>query len=172
MGLFDGFVSILFRLDASGRRVYAPFGTWGGVYEVREDDAERIQRHGKRFWVVWFIAVVVLVMALDWRYVLMAIPIMLAAYFGMAAWHVRQMTRLPVSPRELPRLSRVELERRYSRAVGVPTLISLTIVSLLFVAGGVWMLMSGAPPTESWLVILFFGLCTFSLFRQWRRARS
>src|SRR6266568_4033520 len=55
MGVFDGYTSILFREDASGRRVYAPFGTWGGVSEVPNAEARRIQRQVKIFWAAWLV---------------------------------------------------------------------------------------------------------------------
>jgi len=172
MGVFDGFTSILFRQDASGRRVYTPFGKWGGVYEVPDNDARRIQRDVKLFWIGWFVAVFVLQLALDWRYVFWAIPLMMVLFFVRSAWHIRRLRRLPLSPRDLPRLSRPELEQRYSRAVGTPTLAFLSITSIVFVVIGIWIVASGTGGALGWLVVLFFGLCSVSLFRQWRRARS
>ncbi len=171
MGIFDGQTAILFREDASGQRVYAPFGLWGGVYRVSNADVLRIQRHVKIFWLAALVIVVGLHITLGWRYNLLALPILLCGYFGMAGWHVRHLPRLPLSVRELPSVSRAELERRYSHAIGAPLLAMLTVSSVAFVAIGIWLLTKGAG-AQAWFVVIFFGLCAISLFRQWRRARS
>ncbi len=172
MGVFDGYTSILFREDASGRRVYAPFGTWGGVYEVPNGEARRIQRQVKIFWAAWLVLVIVLQDTLGWFYTLAAIPLVLAVYFGLAALQVRRLPRLPVSAREVPRVSRGELQTRYSRAIGAPTLAALTAASVVFVMIGVWFLVRGIGGVQIWFVVVFFGFCGVSLFLQWRRARS
>jgi hypothetical protein len=171
MGIFDGQTAILFREDASGQRVYAPFGTWGGVYQVSNVAAERIRRHVKVFWFAALVIVVGLQITLGWRYNLLALPVVLAAYFGMAGLHVRQLPRLPLSAREFPAISRPELERRYSHAIGSPVLAILTAFSAALTAIGIWMVIKGAG-VQAWFVLLFFGACAVSLFRQWRRARS
>lgn len=170
MGLFDGVTANLFREDSAGRRVYAPFGKWGGVYLVPDASvAARIATVWRRFYQIMLVSIIGVGIAFGWSWQAWSlVPIAVAASLVVAQLQTKGLERITASASDLQPVTRAQAVTRYAKAVGKPLLWTLLGSSLLLTAAGIWMITTGAG-IMAWGAAGFFGLCTLSFVLQLRR---
>jgi len=158
MGYFEGLTSSSFKTTADGRRLFFPWGVLGRGYAIdSEERYERLRKQVKAYIVVSLLLVIAA--PAFFRADNLMVPFALAgvsvAFY--VAWMCVLLPRLGTTDEAL---SLRESMSSQARAHGPVILWLLTIASLVFVAGGILMLI--AEP-HSWLValaaILFFGFC-------------
>jgi hypothetical protein len=155
MGFFDATSASLFRKSADGRTLFRPFGKRGGTYLVSDERAEELRAWQRRFFIVAFVAIVVLVQLWQYR-VLWATPLFVAV-LCVKYWHFTRT--LPRTDDEPVAVSRSEMLTAQANAVGTRVLLPVAIGSALFFAAGVWMCVA-KPGRDAYMVAGFFGLCT------------
>ena len=130
MSYFDTFTATLFRTDADGRRVIAPFGR-GRVYLVGDASARRIEVTLRIYYGLMLIAIVTTQVVGGWRWNMFFVwPLSMAIYFALFGILVRPLERLPMSTHQLHMESRSQRLDAVARATGKPTLVLLAVTSL------------------------------------------
>src|SRR4051794_30068525 len=143
MGYFDGYTANLFRLDGQQRRVIAPWGNRGPVYLVpTEVEAERIVGAVRRAYQVMLPLVIGSVIVLGWRWTVGLGLVWLVGFYVTLHRVTRGLPRSEERARDLPKVSRSEMQGRMAAALGRRWLVALLVVSLLFLLVGIWSLVS------------------------------
>jgi len=165
MGYFDACVQP-FRPDALGRRVIIPFGWFGPVYLVSDNDAERVRRGLKQLLACNLAALFgsALIGALSFK----VVPFFIAGQLLWTYLLTRNLPRAGVSRKDLPRIPRREAVGRYYAAMGKPRLWITTVLMLAMNAFFIW----GAVEfggVVGWIVTISFtivnGVMIFDLIR-------
>lgn len=160
MGYFDALTSGAFKTAQDGRRLFFPWGVVGPGYVLAsEQDYDRLHRHIKIFMIV---ALVLIIGTMTLQvYVGATVTVLLMA--GYAAWARNEVRGLKPADERLS-LDESMTSQAVSHNAGF--LWAAAIVSLLFVAAGVVMLVL---EPEQWLTsaaaIIFFALCALSICR-------
>ena len=154
MGYFDALTSSYFKTAQDGRKHYFPWGIWGRGYVVpTEADYNRLQRKMKTALIIWLVVIVATASLRHYMVALVAAALFIAFH---AIWTRSLVRGLPPSDE---RLSWGESMGTQARAHGAGTLWALLIITLLLVAGGVFLLI---VEPEAWLaalaVIVLFGV--------------
>jgi uncharacterized membrane protein len=161
MGYFDGYTANLFRSDDQQRRVVVPWGSRGPVYLVPTDvDAARITRVVRVAYQVMIPLVVGSVIVLGWRWMIVLGLAWLVAFYGVIYAVTRDLPRANVRARDLPKVSRREMQGRMALAIGRRWLVVLLVVSLLSVAAATWALSVTGPALSLYYVIGYGLLCS------------
>jgi len=170
MGYFDGYTANLFRLDGQQRRVITPWGTRGAVYLVAtEAQAERIVRAVRRAYQVMLPVVIGSVLLLGWRWMI-ALGLLWLVGFYLTLYSVtRGLPRSEDRVRDLPKVSRSEMQGRMANALGRRWLIALLVVAVLFLAVGLWSLVTTGPAVSTYYLIGYSVLCCAIFAYQLRR---
>jgi hypothetical protein len=165
MAYFDAFTANLFRTDIRGRRVICPFGR--RVYAVAPGDERRIKRAVKWFHAAMLVLVVVVTSAVmpNWLWLLLLVPLLVAANFLLMALLARTLVPLEVGRADLAPVTPLGALDETARATGRRTLWTLTLLSSALTALGLWV--------RLWWGAAFFALCTAIFVVQlWRLRRS
>ena len=164
LGYFDHLASSSFTTNAEGERLFLPNGPWSRPYLVPDDATQRrLHRKQKRLYQVSFCLVLVSLPFLDgldlydrplWFVIFLVVAVALVTFAGklLLASDLKPLRRVQgrLSVREFVH----HTARRHSKAI----LVLGTVASLLFVAGGIWMLYAGVSAVTSVFVIVFFSL--------------
>jgi len=170
MGYFDALTSGAFKTAQDGRRLFFPWGVLGSGYELpSEQDYERLRRWVKGYMIVSLVLIIALGMLNAYLVGGIVVVLLMASY---AVW--AQMVVRGLQPSG-ERLSMHESMTTQAVTHSAGTLWALEIVSLLFVATGIVILVF--DPGE-WLIALastvFFGACAVVFARmlalRYRRA--
>lgn len=155
MGYFDGLTSGSFKTAQNGQKLFFPWGYLGRGYVLASDqDAERLRRQVKTYYVVMLVAIVAT--SGTHAFILSAAVAALAIVF-YAVWARRQVARLQPAAEAM---SFRESSVSQARAYGARKLWMLEASSLLFVAIGVFIYIT--DPTNrpmALLTLIFFGCC-------------
>lgn len=170
MGYFNGLVDGILKKDEQGRSVVYPLGILGRGHVLPDEQAEqRVRQFLVRYYKITFALIFICALFLGWALTFgLALP--------LAAWGYIVTKRLvaayPVSD------VRLRLRESYANSAATYsafTVWSLLTISLLFVVGGVFMVVS-AETTKQWLTglasILFFGAGVVAFaYMAWVRRR-
>ena len=172
MGYFDGYTANLFRVDGRQRRAFAPWGNRGPVYLVPTDvEAERIVRTVRRAYQVLLAVVISSVILLGWRWTVGLGLLWLVGFYVMLYTVTRALPRSDERARDLPKLSRGDMQERMARALGRRWLFALLGISLTFLAVGLWSLVVAGRALSTYYTIGYSALCSALFVYQLRRAR-
>lgn len=156
MGYWDTFTANLFQQDTQGRRTYSPLGKLGKSYLVPDEAKNEIVRATQRRYKIMFGAIIGTQLLFGWRFNLLLAPGLLVWFF-MAS--VQNASNLEViSGDKIKANSRLDSLRRNAEATGSRTLTLLLLMSLAFVAMGIFIVSAAGEPA-GWYSIFFFGLC-------------
>ena len=157
MGYFDGLIEGSFKTAADGQRLFYPWGVWGKGRVLDDPRTEqRIRRFLKVYYMVSLPLVIISVITVQssgFYYAYVLIPVVLLVY-GVG---ILSLTRRLLATRE--RLRWTESLANSGRAHSGAMLCFLFIVSVLFVIGGIWMILDRQEVGMGLLSILFFGAC-------------
>jgi hypothetical protein len=162
MGYFEGLVSSSFKTTEDGRRLFFPWGVLGRGYTVgSEEHYSRLRNQVKAYTVVSLLAVIVTPNFFRGYTVALAWVVLSIAFYAAWMWVL-----LPRLQRADEGLSLKESMTSQARGHGPVGLWLLTIVSLVFVAGGVLMFVTEpGSRTVALVATLFFGLCAAMTIR-------
>jgi hypothetical protein len=165
---FDGIVSANFKTTPDGQRLFFPWGIWGRGYVIAsEDDYKRLHGQLKIFMIVALV-VIIGTIAVGWYLAGIALAVALTAM--QVLWGY-VLTR-SMQPSE-ERLTYRENEANVARTFGPGILKALLVVSLVFVALGLLMLI--VMPRDWYfglITIVFFGFCAVQFVRMLRARRQ
>jgi hypothetical protein len=154
-GYSNALTSTYFKTTPDGRRLFYPWGAMSRGYAIPSEDLyNRLHRRIKIYQVVSLVAIIGAVVAQYYLASFVIATLLIATYAAWTPYLVRGLQPSDV------RLSRQESMTTQARVHGAVGLWLLEIAALVFVAGGVAMLV--LEPGR-WLtalaVIVFFGLC-------------
>lgn len=158
MGYFDGLTSGSFKTAQDGRRLFYPWGYMRGGYVVPEQDAERLRRQLKTYYIV-MLAAIVGTSAVHAFVISAAVAGICIIFY--AVWVRRQVAGLQPAGEAM---SFAESSAAQARAFGPRALWLLEICSLLFVAAGIFMY--AAEPANRRMALfttIFFGCCAVAI---------
>jgi hypothetical protein len=167
MGLFDGLTVTIYRRDAAGRAVFCPWGNWGRCYVVPAEREAELPHFLRRAYTALFVLLVPAVIWLGWWALLLSpawTALIVARYWAFA----RTLAPLAGAP---PPVSRRALFQAQARATGRGYLWFSLVVSVLFVATGLWMYWRGERTITTYLGVGFFTLTAVMNIVQLRHAR-
>jgi hypothetical protein len=155
MGYLDAVTSRNFKTAADGRRLYFPWGAGGRGYVLAsEQDYERLQLQTKIFLAVSLVLIIGTVVLQAWISLVAAVVLLMGFQW---LWARSLAKRLQPSEE---RLSLQETWTTQARLFGPVGLWLLEVLSLVFVAGGIAILVFN--PSD-WLnglfAAVFFGAC-------------
>ena len=160
MGYFNGVASAYFKKGADGKAVFYPWGVIAKGYVLPDEAAEaKTRRFIKIHLIVSLPAMVIAV-----NYSLTWVCIAAAASFAWFYFQVKALLKgCPVSAE---RLTFKESYTNSAKAHNKAGLWALFIISLLFVAAGIWFMIVG-PAHSSKVALalstLFFGACSCAI---------
>ena len=166
MGYFDAFTVNLFRTDATGQRVIAPFGKWGGVYAVPDSAVSRITGAVKLYYMGMLVVIVTANEATGWKWGgFVAVVPLIVVNVVMYIWLVRPLQRLPIKYGDLPKLRRRERQKAAAVAMGPITLTLLLLASLAMTAAGIYVHLWWAAALFGATTLLFIVALWWSITR-------
>jgi hypothetical protein len=148
MSAFDGVIAIALRRDGDGSVTFAPFGARGKCYIVPPEREQHLRRFFRVFFVAMVIAVVVSVWFVGLWSVVILVPVFLSLLF-LKYWHFTRALAVAVSA-PAP-LSRSESLSVYTQAIGRRKIWFCIGVTILFSIAGVWMVIDKGD-AESYFV--------------------
>ena len=160
MGYFDGLTATAFKKDAQGRDLFFIWGKFGkGRVVPSEADGAAVRSYLKNYYICLIVGIVPIVMlagkSFEPRW-FMAIGIfMVLALAALVPLFVR--TRQWAVADE--RLTYRESMAASAQAHGAGSLWLLVVVSALFVAGGLFLVLKSDSILIGALMVLFFGAC-------------
>ncbi len=154
MGYFDALASSSFKNLENGKRAFYPWGKLGKGYELQsEAQYEAVKRFVVSYYVVGLPLAVLMALSRNWIILAAGLPVLCLAYILL----IRRYTRgLPTTGEKLTFKDSYEAQARRHNPV---VLWLLLIVSLLFVAGGLAILLGAGDVLTALLCIAFFGAC-------------
>jgi len=155
MGYFDGLTSGSFKTAHDGKKLFFPWGYLGRGYVLASDeDAERMRRQLKAYYVVTLVAIVA---TSGSRAFVLSAAVAGLAIVCYAIWVRRQLAGLQPASEAM---SFGESAQAQARAYGSRRLWLLEASSLLFVAIGVFIYVAEpANRPMALLTLIFFGCC-------------
>jgi hypothetical protein len=155
MGYFDALTSSYFKVAPDGRRLFFPWGVLGRGYAlVSEQQYERLRRQLKIYTAVSLIAIVA---SAGLRFYIATLVIGAALMIYYALWSRYLLSDLQATQERLSPRDSLSAQARVHSTFG---LWSLEIVALVFVVGGVFLLVADR---HQWVVaagcVVFFGAC-------------
>jgi succinate dehydrogenase hydrophobic anchor subunit len=168
MGYFDALSSSGFKKDGSGRSVFYPWGALGKGRVLPDTESERrVRTFVVRYYIISMVVLAVIAMTAGWLFALIPVP------FLMLGYHVRSRAMIRTWPEAGDRLTFRESYANVARAYNKTILWVFFVISILFAALGLLLLLDGSSPNDrvhGAVIILFFGLCAV-LFGFMIRAR-
>jgi hypothetical protein len=154
-GYFNALTSTYFKITDDGRKLFFPWGALGRGYGIPSDEQyRRLHRQIMIYQIVSLVAIIAAAAAQQFLGALVIGALSIAFY---VAWVRRLVRSLPPSGE---RLTREESMTTQARMHGAAALWSMLVISLVFVAAGIGMLIF---EPHKWLVALastaFFVVC-------------
>ena len=159
MGYFDGLTSGSFKTAQDGRRLFYPWGYLGSGYVVAsQQDAERLRRQLKTYYIVMLVAIVG-TSAVHAFVTSAAVAAICIIFYEI--WVRRQVAGLQPAGEAM---SFGESSASQARAFGPRALWLLEICSLVFIAGGIFMYVADpANRLMALFTLVFFGCCAAAI---------
>jgi hypothetical protein len=171
MGYFDGMTKALLRSGSDGQLYHVPLGKFGAIYLIPDEAAsKRLQARWRAFFITLFAIMLAAVWYTqgNWRVILLA-PVAGLLAIPFALWAAHDLPRATIAYSDLPKLTRSDALTAYSQATGRRTLGVVLVISVLMTLLG--LLVAILQNTLAlWASAGFFALCSFSLYRAFRRA--
>jgi hypothetical protein len=169
MGYFDGLVSGSFKRDDAGRTLFYPYGILGrGKRVPTEEEAQSLKSALKTVYMV-ILPLIIVLAAL--RAYIASFAIVVLFMIAYRIWISRKTAGWEFSD---VKMTYAESAGNSAVALGSGWLICLLIGSLLFVAGGLAIIV--LDPKSLWVglsSLLFFGACAASFtYRLYRRQKA
>jgi hypothetical protein len=160
LGYFDGLTDAAFKKDSQGKNLFFPWGVFGAGYVLEDEAAKnKMRRYLKINYMIMLPSLFLLLMFVG------AIKTVLASLM-YSVWFYFQLHKMTRQlPRSTEKLKLSESSLNSARSHSLFTLILLTLLSLGFVAAGIWISVVGVD-SEVWvgyMCIVFFGLCSASI---------
>ncbi len=160
MGYFDGLADAAFKKDASGNNLFYPWGVWGAGFIIdSEDKKNQIRGFYKKMYMVMLPAIIIIHIVMGVWLKLVLLPVFCIWYYFIA----KKITKDLQKTKKKKKLKVSESCKNSAKSHNLPTLIFLELISIGFVAIGVWMLQSGEDSLIAYASILFFGLGSVAL---------
>jgi hypothetical protein len=157
MGYFDALTSSSFKQDESGKSVFYPWGVFGKGHVLPDDETEnRIRGFVRRYYMISLPMIIIVGAVVGWIYVLATLPILIIWY------HFKSKILIAGCSVTDGKLTLKESYTNSSKAHNKKTLWLLLIFSILFVGGGLLMLIHGTSNYDKIMGALgcvFFGVC-------------
>lgn len=154
MGYFDGLTDAAFKRDASGNTLFYPWGIWGSGFIVdSEGKKNQIRGFYKKMYMVMLPAIIIIQMAVGFWLNLVLFPIYCVWYYFTAKKITQGLRKTEI------KLKTSEAYKNSAKSHNLPTLIFLELISLGFVAIGIWILQAGKDSFIAYASMGFFGLC-------------
>jgi hypothetical protein len=153
VGYFNGLTAGSFKTNAEGQHLFYPWGVLGKGYVLDvPQTANRVRRFLKLYYVVSLPLAVVIVNTLPWYYVLAVMCVEILVYAIAIPFLMRGLTTTS------ERLKFGESYANAATAFGPTTLGLLFAGSMLFVIGGIFIILTGKVGIGL-ATVLFFGAC-------------
>ena len=154
MGYFDALASSSFKNLENGKRAFYPWGKFGKGYELQsEAQYVAVKRLVVSYYVAGLPLAVLAAVSRNWIVLAVVLPLILLVYFLLIRHHIRG---LPVAGEKLTFKDSYEAQARRHNPI---VLWLLLVLSLVFVAGGLLILLDGGDVLTALLCIAFFGAC-------------
>ena len=151
-GLTDPIVANLYRRTSDGRTLFCPWGNLGRAYVVPPEREKELTTFVRRLYITMIVTIGILTPFLHF-WTLALTPVFIGAWY-YKYWSFSRT--LEVDPAGPPPFDRQQAFVRSARASGAVRLWLFLILSLAFVATGVWMRSIG--DRHATFVIVVFGL--------------
>jgi len=167
VGMFDGVTQMLLRPAPSGRKILTLWGRPPRRFAVSPEREAALKRLETRFYAAALIIIVGSLQIVPWGYVIgIVLPLVIGVHLMLLARFAHTLE--PTEETPLP-TSRGELDATYARATGRSVQLFALVVSVMFVALGVYLLIHNPQAPAAWLAIVFFGWGAVSA---WRRLKT
>ena len=161
MGYFDGLANSSFKKDAEGRDLFFPHGMMGkGRVLPDAETADALRAKIVNFYKLLMFGGIPLMVVLVNLPGGIPLVVAIGVLFCIGSWfYLRHLTSdYPISDE---RITYAEAQRSAARGHSYIGLVVLSVISLLFVAGGVFILLVGDADSRlvGLLCTVFFGAC-------------
>ncbi len=173
MGYFDGLTAASFKHDSRGRELYFFWGKLGkGRVVPSEADAAYVRRYLKNYFICLFVVVVPVValsnnILFQPAWFLLFGGMMLALLLGLVPLY-RRVRGWEIADE---RITLAEAYTASAKAHGTGTMLALAVLSGLFVACGLFVLIATDAKLIGALCTLFFGGCLVAFLYMLRASR-
>lgn len=158
MGYFDGLVDASFKKDSQGKDLFFPYGILSSGYVLEsEEHKNKIRKFFKTIYLVLLPTVMIVQIAVGFWLNLILLPIFYVWFYVT----IKKMTK--DLQRSDEKLKTSEAYRNSAKSHNLVTLVLLEIVSLLFVAGGIFILNKGTNLIIGAASFGFFGFCATAI---------
>lgn len=158
MGYFDGLADAVFKKDASGNNLFYPWGVLGAGYIIEsEEKKNQIRGFYKKMYMVMLPAIIIIQVAVGFWPNLILLPIYYVWYYFSS----KKMTKGLKKSSE--KLGLLEAYKNSAKSHNLPTLIILELVSLGFLAAGIWLLSIGLGSVAVYFCVAFAVLCVAAI---------
>jgi len=158
MGYFDGLVDASFKKDSQGKDLFFPYGILSSGYVLEsEEHKNKIRKFFKTTYVILLPTIVIVQIVVGFWLNLILLPIFYVWFYIT----IKKMTK--DLQRSSEKLKTSEAYQNSARSHNLVTLVLLEIASLLFVAGGIFILNRGANVMIGSASIGFFGFCAVAI---------
>jgi hypothetical protein len=154
MGYFDALASSSFKNLENGKRAFYPWGKLGKGYEIQtEEQYEALRRFVIRYYIVVLPLGILAGVLRNWIALVVLVPLSVLIFVLM----IRKLTR--GLPRTDERLTFKDSYENQARRHSPVMLWAMLVMSLLFVAGGLFLIAGPGEILVGLLAIGFFGAC-------------
>lgn len=153
MSFFDSLTSGAFKKDSQNRNLFFPWGIFGSGFIVEsEERLNQIQKSYNKMWIVMLLSFFTLLAVLGF-WVILLVPVCQAwQYFA-----IKKITKNLQRTTEKLKIS--ETYKNSAKSFNLPLLILLELLSLVFVAAGVWIIAIGERSFMAYASLGFISLC-------------
>lgn len=158
MGYFDGLTDASFKTDAEGNSLFYPWGVMGAGYILpSEYKKNSIRTYIKRMYMIVLPAIILIQIVFGFLPNLILLAVYMIWYYLAVKKMTSDLTKSTV------KLKTSEAYTNSAKSHNLPTLIFLSICSLVFVVMGALLIASGTGGFIGYFTVLFFGLCTVAI---------
>ena len=168
MGFLDALTADQYPRDSQGRRIFAPYGRRGKAYILPPERAAQYARLQRRFFLAFFVVLVIAVVAFG-PWAVLAVGLLWIAWVFVGIAHV---TRGLEESTERPSLSSEQRRDRRFRAMGRPTMYAFFLGGTAVAVVGAVLLLRGERGVSVWFITLYGALVAILYARQLRKNRG
>ena len=158
MGYFDGLVDASFKKDSQDRDLFYPYGILGSGIILESPAQKQIIRKTIK---TSYMVIMPTIFAVQIYIGILANLVVIVMYYVWLYLYVKKTTKN--LERSTEKLKTSDAYKNSAKSHNLATLIVLTIISLLFVALGIFILATGENMIVSLVTIIFFGLCSAAI---------
>ena len=160
MGYFDGIANLYFKKDSGGKTVFYPWGVIAKGYTLPDEAREAKARGFIKLHTMVTLPAVVISVSSGWIWLFITAAVLYGWFFFKAKALVQGC------PPSLEKLSFKESYDNSAKGHNKGVLWLLLIISLFFVAAGLWLIFHGTIDSGVFPLVLsclFFGGCSFAI---------